>query len=801
MSNRFRPVRRLLAAAALATCALFALASSAQAERELDQRFFANQRGNITMAANSLTTCSTVVSNCLQRRDRTAPNLNNGAIQMQFNDVDGDPTTKSSAKAMLNLPAGAEVLFAGLYWGGRPELKPAGSEPSGSAFNVTPAEFGEVKLAVPGDAGYQPISASVVDEINFGDNGNTTWQGFADVTSLVSAAGPGEYMVGGVRVEAERITNDGTWGGWALVVAYSDPSQPWRNLVVYDGLKRQLSTGSPTNISLKGFRTPPAPAAVNSTMGIVAYEGDGTAIGDSANFVQDGVEVPLGDALNPTNNFFNSRISREGTDFGDRTPNYSNNYGFDGKLIKTTNALKNSTTEATLRLKTAGDGYATGAVTMATELFTPKVTLSKSVENVTDPGAPFAHPGDVLEYEITAQNQASTPAEPADAASSFVLGDAIPAGLNYVPGSLAVSAGPGSPATPTDTVGDDVGEYDAGADEVRFRVGTGANGTAGGTLASGETTTVRFQAEIDLSFPGGEIDNEAVADYKAATLDIPLQDRAKASLLSEQLADLTIEKTASPELVTTVPSQVTYTLAVENKGPGTSASTVVTDQLPAGLEYVSDDAGCDTSALPKIECNLGTMIAGASEAIQIVAEVPSSTTGAVVKNTAKVEGATPDLEPNDNEDSATVEVEPLSDLAITKTTPATSVKPGDQLTYFLTAENKGPTTELVTVTDTLPAGLAYVSDNGACDTSALPKISCEIGMQEKGKSNTVTLVTEVLATSGAIENTAKVSGALNPDPEPKNDESTATTPVEAVSDLALEKTVSAPSAKPGEQLT
>ena len=38
---------------------------------------------------------------------------------MTWVDVDGDPATFDSSSADLTLPAGASVLFAGLYYGGR----------------------------------------------------------------------------------------------------------------------------------------------------------------------------------------------------------------------------------------------------------------------------------------------------------------------------------------------------------------------------------------------------------------------------------------------------------------------------------------------------------------------------------------------------------------------------------------------------------------------------------------------------------------------------------------------------------
>ncbi|NJN76168.1 MAG: DUF11 domain-containing protein, partial [Synechococcaceae cyanobacterium RL_1_2] len=55
-------------------------------------------------------------------------------------------------------------------------------------------------------------------------------------------------------------------------------------------------------------------------------------------------------------------------------------------------------------------------------------------------------------------------------------------------------------------------------------------------------------------------------------------------------ADLSLTKTvdnASPN----VGDNVVYTVTVNNTGPSDATNVDVTDQLPAGLTYVSDDSG------------------------------------------------------------------------------------------------------------------------------------------------------------------------------------------------------------------
>jgi uncharacterized repeat protein (TIGR01451 family) len=320
-----------------------------------------------------------------------------------------------------------------------------------------------------------------------------------------------------------------------------------------------------------------------------------------------------------------------------------------------------------------------------------------------------------------------------------------------------------------------------------------------GTLLNGESRTVQIVAHLEPSSAGSLQTN--VAKVGALQPDSePANNESSAGTAVEPFADLAITKTVNPKVVGTIGQHITYTLVAENRGQNESTATTATDTLPAGLTYVSNDAGCDTSALPTITCNVGALAKGATTTIHIVGEVDGSITGAFIRNTATVSGPLFDPDASNDEASAPLEVEPLSDLAVDKVATVSTAKPGEDVTYLIKAENKGPTTDSFTqVTDTLPAGLEYVSDNDACDTSALPTISCEVGTLAKGQSQVITLVAKVLAAGGTIENTAEVSGP-NPDPEAANNSSTAEIAIEPVSNLELTKTAASGTVKPGETL-
>ena len=81
--------------------------------------------------------------------------------------------------------------------------------------------------------------------------------------------------------------NDGLgfFAGWALVIVIKDPNEPLRNLTVFDGFAHvngndPSSANSRVDIPVSGFLTPLS-GAVATHIGVVGYEGDLGATGDT----------------------------------------------------------------------------------------------------------------------------------------------------------------------------------------------------------------------------------------------------------------------------------------------------------------------------------------------------------------------------------------------------------------------------------------------------------------------------------------------------------------------------------------
>lgn len=115
---------------------------------------------------------------------------------------------------------------------------------------------------------------------------------------------------------------------------------------------------------------------------------------------------------------------------------------------------------------------------------------------------------------------------------------------------------------------------------------------------------------------------------------------------------------------------------------------------------------------------------------------------------------------------------PQADLSITKSDGATTVKPGDKVTYTIVASNAGPDTATgATVADTLPAALTgaawtcTAASGASCTASGTGNINDTVTLPA-GASVTYTLTATVSSTAtGTLANTASVTppaGTVDP---------------------------------------
>lgn len=285
----------------------------------LGTRFLADGNYAITQSGASFLTCDILTAGCLDAQQRVGE-LNNDMYPMVPVDEAGMGTVSSIAA--LEIPAGATITNAGLYWSGITSSGDIGREAS-------------IQLSGPGGAS-SSVVAERVDHVDM--TAGVAYQSYADVTALVQGAGAGDWIASGAEVNPIV----GSYAGWALVVVYSDPSLSPGRVAVFDGL--QKVGDSSVTFEVAGV------ANTSAEVGMVAWEGDAGISGDGV--VLDGALLTRSTAGADPNNSMDSRA------YGSPA---LNTFGVDvGSFLSTVLTAQ----KVPLTAFTNGDHYAVGAVTV-----------------------------------------------------------------------------------------------------------------------------------------------------------------------------------------------------------------------------------------------------------------------------------------------------------------------------------------------------------------------------------------------------------------------------------------------------
>ena len=333
----------------------------------------------------------------------------------------------------------------------------------------------------------------------------------------------------------------------------------------------------------------------------------------------------------------------------------------------------------------------------------------------------------------------------------------------------------------------------------------GDNGTAN-VIDKGETWTYTISYTTSLAdFQLGT--NSLTNRVTATTAEIPAGETDTAETPIEY-ADLNLTKAVSNG-TPNVGDVVTFTLTINNTGNADASGVEVTDVVPNGYGTVTAvTPGASVSANTITWSGL-TVVSGTPRVVEFTAQVLASGdygNRAEITASASVD---PDSDPSssfdtddyadlagDDDESAVVSVNPtaVSDISLTKTVSTTSPNVGDNVVFTLTVNNNGPSIATgVEVTDNLPTGYTYVSDNSGGNYTGgvwtVPAIA-------SASSESIEITASVNAT-GNYENIAEVTAAdnLDPDSTPNNgdvaedDYATQGTTPNPVSDLSIAKII------------
>ena len=320
-----------------------------------------------------------------------------------------------------------------------------------------------------------------------------------------------------------------------------------------------------------------------------------------------------------------------------------------------------------------------------------------------------------------------------DTAVNAIATDILPEGLIYITDN---STGAYNPETGVWTIGD---------------------------IASGETATIWIETLVDAS-------NVTIVNNVKVKSDTYDPDESNNhnddSLIVVPEADLEITKSVS----NTIPHKndnIIWTITVTNKGADTAINTVVTDKLPEGLIYVSDDSLNNYDYKTGI-WNVGDLSSGQSVTLKIKTLV--ATTNKIIVNLADVTSDTYDPNEANNHCNESITVPPEADLVITVDPDRTDVTVGDKVKITITVVNNGPDTAVNTnafieIPDELRL-LDFIPSKGTYD----PETGIwTIGDLAPGEEVTLILNTEALKRGIVIVKASVTSDTYDSDLSNNND--------------------------------
>ncbi|WP_333684982.1 SdrD B-like domain-containing protein, partial [Pontibaca methylaminivorans] len=286
-------------------------------------------------------------------------------------------------------------------------------------------------------------------------------------------------------------------------------------------------------------------------------------------------------------------------------------------------------------------------------------------------------------------------------------------------------------------------------------------------LPAGETRSISFTA---LAGGNAGTRTNTAETYSTATPDPDYANNTGSVTYGvTPRTDVTVAKTASHAAGSDVQAgqRLRYILSasVPANGLSSAENVTVTDQLPAGLKFVSatpsqgvcDDPGATlvdgylTSSLTEIRCNLGTITNGNTQSVEIVVAPTTQLVSQQIENRVGVETSTPEIDGTNNEAAIIHRVTaPALDLITNKTDDPDPLEINTPTTYTVTVRNAGPSEAFnLVITDTLPdagmrydgivdaGGMACSEQDGAAVGSIGGRLTCTLPNLEVGATATL----------------------------------------------------------------
>ena len=220
-------------------------------------------------------------------------------------------------------------------------------------------------------------------------------------------------------------------------------------------------------------------------------------------------------------------------------------------------------------------------------------------------------------------------------------------------------------------------------------------------------------------------------------------------------ASISVNKTANPSSGYNG-TLVNFTINVTNTGNATLDQVILTDSLPEGLDYIgSTDDGHHSENI--VTWDLGWLDKSGSRVVHIKARINMSESS-ILTNVVRVEGKPESGYNATDNDSEDIPIN-IASISVNKTSKVSAGSNGTLINFTIGVTNTGNATlKPVTVTDTLPEGLDYVSskDNG---TNSRNNVTWELGELNASESRSIYLEARInRSESGVLTNFVLVDG-------------------------------------------
>ncbi len=175
--------------------------------------------------------------------------------------------------------------------------------------------------------------------------------------------------------------------------------------------------------------------------------------------------------------------------------------------------------------------------------------------------------------------------------------------------------------------------------------------------------------------------------------------------------------------------------------------------------------------------------------------------GNITNLAVKTGGNEPDPNPGNDSGAATINAAAAADVAVMKTADNTTPSVGQNVTFTVTAANRGPSDATgIEVEDALPAGLALVSATPSMGNYDAATGIWTVGDLTASTSATLTVLASV-NTTGTLVNEARKTAQTEIDPNPLNDDASVSLNAGTSADIDVGKTISTASPPVGSQVT